>query len=127
MFGMVVAHELGHAYLSDHGVPNGENWEEESATDLVTIVKGLGKLTVNGVEVAKYKETTAARAHGFLQREAVIFAYARTAEECGVGDEAIRAGLNPAALSYLDTLAGVEKGGCAGVLLAPAAGWLAGH
>ncbi len=127
VLGMVIAHELGHAYLSDHGIPNGEDWEEESATDLVTIVKGLGKLTVNGVEVAKYQETAGARAHGYLKREAVIFAHARVAEEAGMPDEAMRAGLGPAALSYLDTLSGAGRGGCMGVLVALATGWLAGR
>lgn len=49
-FGTVLAHEVGHAYLTDLGIENGGTWEGEATTDLVTMVKGLGKLTVNGVE-----------------------------------------------------------------------------
>lgn len=117
-FGTVVAHELGHAYLTDLGIPNGGGWEEEALTDLVTFVKGLGKLTVNGVEYLGYQQKAGTRGYGYLSREAVVFAYARMAEEFDLTDETTKAGLNPAALSYLRTLLEPTNRGCAGALLA---------
>lgn len=124
-FGTVIAHELGHAYLTDLDIPNGGGWEEEALTDLVTFVKGLGKLTVNGVEYLGYSQKAGSRGYGYLSREAVVFAYARVAEEFDLTDETAKAGLNSAALSYLRTLLEPAKSGCL-VLLAIVAAAL-GH
>jgi hypothetical protein len=117
-FGMLIAHELGHAYLADHGIPSGGGWEEEATTDLVTFVKGLGKLTVNGVEYAGRNQKAGVRGYGYLAREALIFAYATAAGQCELSAEATRAGLTPAAQDYLGTLQGTASGGCLGLLLA---------
>ncbi|MCW8138434.1 MAG: hypothetical protein KIT58_05960 [Planctomycetota bacterium] len=109
-FATIIAHELGHAYLTDMDIENGGGWEEEATTDLVTFVKGLGKLTVNGVDQVGPGQRAGSRCYGYLNREAVVFAYARTALEYGVGLEESRAGLSSAALGYLRVLEGGEPG-----------------
>lgn len=121
-FGTVIAHELGHAYLTDLGIENGGSWEAEATTDLVTMVKGLGKLTVNGVSHLFYGETAGSRCYGYLNREANVFAYARTCQQLGVPPAEVRSGLNPAALSYLRTL--TEEPGPPGCLLGGLLGFL---
>jgi hypothetical protein len=103
-FGTVIAHELGHAYLTDMEIPNGGTWEGEATTDLVTFVKGLGKLTVNGVDHVGPGQRAGSRCYGYLNREAVVFAYARAALEYGVGRDETRSGLSEAALGYLRVL-----------------------
>jgi hypothetical protein len=103
-FATIIAHELGHAYLTDMDLENGGSWEGEALTDLVTFVKGLGKLTVNGVDQVGPGQRAGSRCYGYLNREAVVFAYARTALEYGVGREETRAGLSGAALGYLRVL-----------------------
>lgn len=105
-FATIIAHELGHAYLTDMNVENGGGWEEEATTDLVTFVKGLGKLTVNGVDQVGPGQRAGSRCYGYLNREAVVFAYARTAAQYGVGRDELRAGLSHAALGYLRVLEG---------------------
>ncbi len=108
-FGTVIAHEIGHAYLSDMDIPNGGGWAEEATTDLVTFVKGLGKLTVNGVDHLRGSERAGSRCYGYLNREANVFAYARTARDYHVPSREMRASLNPAVLSYLNTLEGGQR------------------
>jgi hypothetical protein len=103
-FGTVIAHELGHAYLTDMGIENGGAWHAEATTDLVTFVKGLGKLTVNGVDQLDSGQRAGSRCYGYLNREAMVFAYARTALHYGVGRDEARAGLHDAALGYLNVL-----------------------
>lgn len=103
-FATIMAHELGHAYLTDLDVENGGGWEEEATTDLVTFVKGLGKLTVNGVDHIGPGERAGSRCYGYLNREAVVFAYARVGLDHGVPREELRAGLSSAALGYLRAL-----------------------
>jgi hypothetical protein len=103
-FATIIAHELGHAYLTDMEIPNGGSWEGEAATDLVTFVKGLGKLTVNGVDHVGPGQRAGSRCYGYLNREAVVFAYARTAMEYGVGRDEARSGLSNAVLGYLRVL-----------------------
>lgn len=117
-FGTVLAHELGHAYLADMDIPNGGSWENEATTDLVTFVKGLGKLTVNGVDHMRSSELAGSRCYGYLNREANVFAYARAAQEFNVPQARLKEGLNSAALSYLATLtaAAEPKGGFLGWL-----------
>lgn len=103
-FGTIIAHELGHAYLTDMGIENGGSWQAEATTDLVTFVKGLGKLTVNGVDHVGLGQRAGSRCYGYLNREAVVFAYARTALQYGVGRAEARSGLNNAAIGYLNVL-----------------------
>ncbi len=55
----VIAHELGHAYLTDLDIHNGGDWQGEATTDLVTFVKGLGKLTVSGVDHVQHGQRLA--------------------------------------------------------------------
>lgn len=105
-FGVVLTHELGHAYLTDMDVENGGTWEAEATTDLVTFVKGMGKLTVNGVDHLGHGQKAGSRGYGYLNREAVVFAYARTALDCAVPPAQAQAGLNPAVLGYLRVLEG---------------------
>jgi hypothetical protein len=103
-FGTIIAHELGHAYLTDMGVDNGGSWQAEATTDVVTFVKGLGKLTVNGVDQIGPGQRAGSRCYGYLNREAMVFTYARTALLYGVGRDEARAGLNDAVIGYLKTL-----------------------
>jgi hypothetical protein len=105
-FATVLAHEIGHAYLTDMDIENGGTWEAEATTDLVTFVKGLGKLTVNGVDHLGFGQKAGSRGYGYLNREAVVFAYARIALDCAIPTEQARAGLNPAVLGYLRVLEG---------------------
>jgi len=103
-FAAVIAHELGHAYLTDMEIENGGSWEAEATTDLVTMVTGLGKLTVNGVDQIRAGERAGSRCGGYLNREAVVFAYARTALDLGVSRDDARAGLSGAVIGYLRVL-----------------------
>jgi hypothetical protein len=103
-FGTIIAHELGHAYLTDLDVPNGGAWEYEATTDLVTFLVGLGKLTVNGVGHVGPGERAGSKCYGYLNREAVVFAYAQVARLYGVPLAECRAELLPAPLGYFNTL-----------------------
>ncbi|MHC5020354.1 MAG: hypothetical protein ACYTGX_09630 [Planctomycetota bacterium] len=112
-FGTVMAHELGHAYLTDMDIPNGGGWEGEATTDLVTFAKGLGKLTVNGVEHLGYGQQAGSKGYGYLNREAVVFAYARAVQRYRVSLGDARAGLSSAALGYFNVLHD-DQPGCLG-------------
>lgn len=106
--GGFLAHEVAHAYLTDLGIVNGGTWMAEATTDLTTLVCGLGKLTVNMVRLPWAGMFSADRAGtpsgGYLNREALICAYAIAADELGVTDAEQEKDLATDALSYLRAL-----------------------
>lgn len=102
--GGALAHELGHAFLTDLGIVNGGTWMAEATTDLVTLVTGLGKLTVNTVGNLAHGGRAGQPRMGYLNREALVFAYVLAGDELGIPDAELEAGLSPDALGYLRIL-----------------------
>lgn len=104
--GGALAHELGHAYLTDLDIANGGTWMAEATTDLVTLVCGLGKLTANTVGNLNVGGQAGTPCLGYLNREALLFAYALASEELGVPAADQETGLNSEALGYLRVVRG---------------------
>ena len=104
--GAALAHELGHAYLTDLNIVSGGTWMAEATTDLLTLVSGLGKVTVNSVGNLNLGGAAGTPCMGYLNREALVFAYALACDELGISPEMQEVGLTSEASSYLKTVRG---------------------
>lgn len=101
-----LAHEIVHKHLQVHGVYPGvdpvHTGENEVLTDIATVFLGLGKLMLNGCEVA-YKRfgVTKNLTCGYLDREQLAFVYRLVGAMRNIPQKDMLSGLSPPAAASL--------------------------
>jgi hypothetical protein len=99
--GAILAHELSHEAVAQEQLVCANLEELEYLTDLTSLVLGLGKLVLNGIDIEVGIQTGEVQSLGYLKPELKAYAYEKVKQLHQVSDKTAYSNLTKLALSIL--------------------------
>jgi len=99
--GCILAHEMGHAFLSYKGIWLQNPGENEMFTDLTSVFIGLGKLLLNGQVITTDESPDEAYTLGYLSPELTAYCYEEVIKSRAISREVAVMNLTPTSAQSL--------------------------